>query len=116
MSGTAGHGRIQGKEWGLLVDRGRRLGFTFDGRRHSALAGDVIASALYAEGRTMLSRSFKYHRPRGVLTMAGHDVNAMVGVGNEPNVHADRHAVTDGAAVRSINRWGSLDYDALSVL
>ena len=48
---------------------------------HSGFEGDVIASALYAEGRTLLSRSFKYHRPRGVLTMAGQDANTMVQVG-----------------------------------
>ena len=53
------------------------LAFTFDGRLHSGFEGDVVASALYAQGRALLSRSFKYHRPRGVLTMAGHDANAL---------------------------------------
>ena len=57
-------------------------------------------------GRSLLSRSFKYHRPRGVLTMAGQDANTMVQVGAEPNVRGDRHAIADGMAVTSINRIG----------
>lgn len=109
-------GRIPGADWGLLIDRSRPLTFTFDGRLHNGYAGDVIASALYAEGRTLLSRSFKYHRPRGVLTMAGHDANTLVQVAEEPNVRADRYGLTNGVAVQSINRAWSLDRDPLSVM
>ncbi|MDP1908482.1 MAG: 2Fe-2S iron-sulfur cluster-binding protein, partial [Hyphomicrobium sp.] len=61
MSGGAG--RLEGADYGLLINRKRPLSFTFDGKLHSGFEGDVIASALYAEGRTLLSRSFKYHRP-----------------------------------------------------
>src|SRR6185295_4647373 len=89
----------------------RPISFTFDGRTVDGFAGDSIASALMAAGRSVLSRSFKYHRPRGVLTMAGLDANAMVQIGSEPNVRADRRAAADGLAVTSLNRLGSLDRD-----
>jgi sarcosine oxidase, subunit alpha len=69
-----------------------------------------------ASGRSLLSRSFKYHRPRGALTMAGHDVNAMVQVGAEPNVRGDRHPIEEGMAVASINRLGSLDSDRYAAI
>ena len=102
-------GRLEGSDWGLLIDRASPLAFAFDGRLHNGFAGDVIASALYAEGRRVLSRSFKYHRPRGVLTMAGHDANTIVQVADEPNVRADRYRLRDGIAVASVNRLGSVD-------
>ncbi|MDQ0395438.1 2Fe-2S iron-sulfur cluster-binding protein [Labrys monachus] len=108
--------RLAGPDWGLLIDPSRPVGFTFDGQRQTGFAGDVIASALMAGGRSLLSRSFKYHRPRGALTMAGHDVNAMVQVGPEPNVRGDRHPIEEGMAVTSINRLGSLDADRYAVL
>ncbi len=109
MSGSAN--RLQGAEWGLLIDRTKPLTFTFDDKLHNGYSGDSIASALYAEGRLLLSRSFKYHRPRGVLTMAGHEGNTLVQVAEEPNVRADRYALTNGIAVKSINYLGSLDRD-----
>ncbi|MFA5949700.1 MAG: 2Fe-2S iron-sulfur cluster-binding protein [Hyphomicrobium sp.] len=114
-TGHAGR-RLEGPGWGLLIDRSQPLTFTFDGRLHNAFAGDVVASALYAEGRRLISRSFKYHRPRAVLTMAGHDANTIVQVADEPNVRADRHPVCDSMAVSSVNRLGSLDRDYYSVL
>lgn len=118
---TTGHAnsasaRLDGPDWGLLIDRNQPLAFTFDGRLHMGFAGDVIASALYAEGRRVLSRSFKYHRPRGALTMTGHDANTIVQVADEPNVRADRYAVRDGIAVTSVNRLGSLDFDLLAAM
>src|SRR5665647_1326983 len=91
MSANAGNGRLEGPDYGLFIDSKRPLSFTFDGQLHSGFEGDVIASALYAQGRSLLSRSFKYHRPRGVLTMSGQDANTMVQVGAEPNVRADLH-------------------------
>ncbi|MCH8111471.1 MAG: (2Fe-2S)-binding protein, partial [Proteobacteria bacterium] len=103
-----GANRIAG---GSLVDYGKPLGFEFEGRPYEGLAGDSIASALAANGVWLLSRSFKYHRPRGVLTMAGHDGNTLVQVGNEPNVRADRHAISEGLAVKGQNYRGSLMND-----
>ena len=108
--------RLPGSDYGVLIDRTKPIRFTFDGRTIDGYEGDVIASALIAEGRHLLSRSFKYHRPRGALTMAGHDVNALFQVGAEPNVRGDRHPAQDGMVVTSINHAGSLDRDYLSVL
>ena len=103
--------RLDGTGWGLLVDRAKPVLFTFDGAAHQGFAGDTIASALLAQGRHVLSRSFKYHRPRGVLTMAGHDVNSLVQVGAEPNVRGDTHPIAPGMKVESVNRLGPLDRD-----
>jgi sarcosine oxidase, subunit alpha len=108
MSGAK---RLAGADWGLLIDHSKPVTFTFDDKLHNGFVGDTIASALYGEGRVLLSRSFKYHRPRGALTMAGHEANTLVQVAEEPNVRADRYALTNGIAVKSINYLGSLDYD-----
>jgi sarcosine oxidase, subunit alpha len=114
MSAASSNARLEGVDYGSFIDRSRPLSFTFDGRLYSGYEGDVIASALYAQGRVLVSRSFKYHRPRGVLTMSGQDVNAFVQVGSEPNARADQHLITDGLAVKSINRLGPLDHDLLA--
>lgn len=111
---SASTGRLEGADYGLFIDRRRPLSFTFDGELYSGYEGDVIASALYAQGRVLLSRSFKYHRPRGVLTMSGQDVNTFVQVGGEPNVRADQRVVSDGLAVKSVNHLGPLDHDLLA--
>ena len=96
---------------GSLIDRERPISFTFDGRAHSGFAGDTIASALMANGASVLSRSFKYHRPRGVLTACGQDANSLVQVGDEANVLADRRAIEPGMAVTAQNVFGSLEND-----
>lgn len=114
MSAAPPHNRIDKPGFGRFIDRSRPLTFTFDGRLHNGFAGDVIASALAAEGRKVLSRSFKYHRPRGALTMAGHDANCLVQIADDPHVRADRHRLTPGVAVRSLNWLGSLDRDWLA--
>ncbi|MDQ4127894.1 MAG: 2Fe-2S iron-sulfur cluster-binding protein, partial [Actinomycetota bacterium] len=58
-------------EW---IDRSRPLEFTFEGKKHAGFAGDTISSALWASGRRLMGRSFKYHRPRGIFSFADHDV------------------------------------------
>src|SRR5262245_44232546 len=72
-------------EW---IDRSRRLGFAFEGRSYTGFAGDTITSALLANGVRLLGRSFKYHRARGVYSLANHDVNALMeehsGAGGTP--------------------------------
>lgn len=108
---SSAHNRLSGPGFGLLINRAKPLTFTFDGKVFNGLEGDVIASALYASGRVLLSRSFKYHRPRGVLTMTGHDANTLVQVADEPNVRADLHRVSPGQAVKSVNWLLSLDRD-----
>ncbi|MBW8908518.1 MAG: (2Fe-2S)-binding protein, partial [Mesorhizobium sp.] len=75
--------------WGSRLDRARKIRFQFDGRVVEGFAGDTIASAMAGAGRWILSRSFKYHRPRGILTMAGQDANTLVQLPDEPNVRAD---------------------------
>jgi len=110
---VAGVNRIGG---GLLVDPDRPISFTFEGRSYTGLAGDTIASALAANDQWLLSRSFKYHRPRGILTMAGQDANTLVQLDGQPNVHADRHPIADGLRVRAQNVTGSLEGDRGFVL
>ena len=96
---------------GLLIDRNQPLTFSFDGKSYQGLQGDSIASALLANGRFLLSRSFKYHRPRGPLTMAGQDANTLIQLPHEPNVLADTHALEAGLQATGQNFNGSLDND-----
>lgn len=96
---------------GLLIDRERPLHFQFDGQACQGFAGDSIASALLGSGRWLLSRSFKYHRPRGPLSMAGQDANTLVQLPDEPNVLADLEAARDGQVVEGQNFNGSLAHD-----
>ncbi len=96
---------------GLLIDREQPVSFSFDGQTYQGLKGDSIASALLANGRWLLSRSFKYHRPRGPLTLAGQDANTLVQLPDEPNVLADLQPLAEGAAVTAQNVSGSLDND-----
>jgi sarcosine oxidase subunit alpha len=89
--------------------------FTFDGRRHTACGGDTVASALTADGVDVLSRSFKYHRPRGVLCASGRCPNCLVDIDGEPNVRACVTEVRPGMRVRSQNAWPSLGTDLVSL-
>ncbi len=96
---------------GLLIDRDRSVSFSFEGRRCQGYQGDTVASALAACDQWILSRSFKYHRPRGVLTMAGQDANTLVQLPGAPNVRADRLAISDGLEVMGQHYVGSLEKD-----
>jgi len=96
---------------GLLIDREQPLRFEFDGQACQGFAGDTIASALLGNGRWLLSRSFKYHRPRGPLSMAGQDANTLVQLPEEPNVLADLEAAREGQVVEGQNFNGSLAHD-----
>jgi len=96
---------------GSLLDRSRTIAFRFEGRGYEGFAGDTIASALAANDVWILSRSFKYHRPRGVLTMAGLDANTLVQVGDEPNVLADRRVLSEGLVATGQNYTGTLEHD-----
>ena len=94
-----------------LIDRDQPVEFSFEGRRHAGYRGDTIASALMADGEMMLSRSFKYHRPRGVLTGCGQDANTLVQIGDQTNVLADRRDIEPGMVVTAQNVFGGLDGD-----
>jgi sarcosine oxidase subunit alpha len=100
---------------GGLVDRSSSLPFTFDGRRYSGHAGDTLASALLANGQRLVGRSFKYHRPRGILTAGAAEPNALVTIGRggraEPNTRATMQELYAGLEAQSQNRWPSLDVD-----
>ena len=100
-------------EW---IDRTRSLPFTFEGRHYEGFAGDTITSALLGAGVMILGRSFKYHRPRGVLSYANHDVNAMFQVGDVPNVRGDVTPLTAGIDVLAVNTVGGLAADRASLI
>ena len=104
------------KPMGLLVDHEKTVNFEFDGKSYQGLQGDSIASALVANNRWLMSRSFKYHRARGPLTMAGQDANTLVQVGGEPNVLADKELAFMGQRVAGQNYSGSLVKDRDSIL
>ncbi len=99
---------------GEVIDRGESFNFTWNGVTFPAYAGDTIISALSACGLRIFSRSYKYHRPRGILTANHLDPSCMVQVGDEPNVRGAHRLVADGMDVRVQNAWPSLDFDVLS--
>ncbi|MBR0554778.1 sarcosine oxidase subunit alpha family protein [Ciceribacter sp. L1K23] len=104
---------------GGLVNRGRSFTFTFDGREMKGLEGDTLASALLANDQMLVGRSFKYHRPRGMVTAGSAEPNALVAIGEgartEPNTRATVAELYHGLVARSQNRWPSLKYDIGSV-
>ncbi|MGX1741180.1 glycine cleavage T C-terminal barrel domain-containing protein [Bosea sp. NPDC055353] len=104
------------KPYGTRIDRSAALTFTFEGRRFEGLSGDSVASALVASGQWLISRSFKYHRPRSILTMAGQDANTLVQLRDEPNVLADVQPLRDGLAASAQNVNGSLERDRDAIL
>lgn len=106
--------RLQNR--GSRLDRDKPLSFTFQGKRIDGYEGDTIASALAAAGRRVLSRSFKYRRPRGIVTMAGQDANTLVQLPDEPSVLADVHRITEGLKVTGQNFDISLDHDPGAVM
>ena len=108
--------RIEGKG---LIDRTSLRRFTFDGKGCSGFAGDTVASALLARGQHLVGRSFKYHRPRGIMTAGSEEPNALVTVGRgaaqAPNQRATMLELEDGLEVRSQNAWPSLGFDVMAV-
>jgi sarcosine oxidase subunit alpha len=96
---------------GEVIDRGAPLTFAWNGRNFPAYSGDTIASALAACGVRVFSRSFKYHRPRGLLAASYLDPGCMVQVGDEPNVRGAHRLVQAGMDVRSQDTWPSLTFD-----
>lgn len=104
---------------GGLIDRSRRLSFTFDGKPYQGYVGDTLASALLANGVRVFGRSFKYHRPRGVLGSGHEEPNALVelrsGGRHEPNLKATTVELYDGLEAKSQNRWPSLDFDIMAL-
>jgi sarcosine oxidase, subunit alpha len=101
---------------GGRIDRSRPLNFSFDGREYTGLAGDTLASALLANDVHLMARSFKYHRPRGVLAAGAEEPNALVTICRDsgrytPNVRATQIELYEGLEAHSQNRWPSLAFD-----
>jgi sarcosine oxidase subunit alpha len=89
--------------------------FSFDGRRVPFCEGDTVASALYASGVTVFSRSFKYHRPRGIYDAHGFGAEVLVTIDGAPNLLADRVHPRPGMDVRTQNAWPSVDFDLMAI-
>ena len=108
--------RVPGKG---LLDRTRTVTFTFDGVHYTGIQGDTLASALLANDVRLVGRSFKYHRPRGILTAGSEEPNALItigkGAGQDPNQRATVQEIFPGMTATSQNRWPSLGFDLLSV-
>ena len=107
----AGHGRLSPSN---------AISFTFDGKRLDALEGDTLASALLANGIQLMGRSFKYHRPRGILAAGSEEPNALMDIARDngrrqPNVRAGVQEVFDGMMAESQNRYPSLAFDVGAV-
>ena len=99
-------------EW---IDRSRPVAFRFEGATYSGFRGDVLTSALWANNVRILGRSFKYHRPRGIYSLANHDVNVMVEDGRRTNLRGDVLPIEQGLDVTAVNTVGGLFGDRLRV-
>jgi methylglutamate dehydrogenase subunit C len=101
------------------IDRSNRITFTFDGKTLAGFEGDTLASALLANGKTLLGRSFKYHRPRGVIAAGLEEPNALFTTGvngrTEPNTIGPATELVSGLTARSQNAWPSLNFDVMAV-
>ncbi len=104
---------------GGLIDRSKPVRFSYDGHSYQGFEGDTLASALIANDIRVMARSFKYHRPRGVMTAGSEEPNALVtlgqGAGQEPNLRATMIELYDGLAARSQNCWPSVNFDLLAL-
>ncbi len=100
---------------GRLIDRSKPVKFTFNGKSFTGFAGDTLASALLANDQMLVGRSFKYHRPRGIVASGAEEPNALLGLGSgdrfEPNQRATTTELFDGLESASQNHWPSLEYD-----
>ncbi|MEL6336983.1 MAG: sarcosine oxidase subunit alpha family protein [Pseudomonadota bacterium] len=104
---------------GRLIDRSKTRRFTFDGQEMAGFEGDTLAAALLANGQRLVGRSFKYHRPRGIIASGAEEPNALLGIGQggpkgprfEPNQRATAVELTEGLAAISQNNWPSLEND-----
>ncbi len=108
--------RVSGKGF---IDRGKPVSFTFDGHSYTGFEGDTLASALLANDIRMIGRSFKYHRPRGLLSAGSEEPNGLVtlgtGAGQEPNQRATMVELHNGLTARSQNAWPSLGFDLMAI-
>src|SRR3989304_7167878 len=103
---------------GGLIDRSKTVRFSFDGKQLAGYQGDTLASALLANGHPLVGRSFKYHRPRGILPAGSEEPSALVelrtAARREPNTRATTIELYDGLDAASQNRFPSLKFDVLA--
>jgi len=113
-------GTWRSQSGGNGIDRSRPLGFCFDGRPYQGFAGDTLASALLANGVRIIGRSFKWHRPRGLLGSGCEEPNAIVEVGEGahlvPNCKATQIELFEGLTAHSVNCWPSARFDIFAAL
>jgi sarcosine oxidase, subunit alpha len=107
-------------EKGGRIDRSRTVSFSFDGATYRGFAGDTLASALLANGVMLFGRSFKYHRPRGLIAAGSEEPNALISVTRgpgrfTPNLRATGVEIYDGLHAVSQNRWPSLKHDVVAI-
>lgn len=100
---------------GRLIDRSKPVSFSFNGKTMRGFAGDTVASALLANDQMLMGRSFKYHRPRGVVASGAEEPNALLGLGKggsfEPNARATTTELFEGLEAETQNHWPSLEFD-----
>ena len=99
-----------------LIDRSRTVEIEFNGRPVQAYEGDTVGSALYASGVRIFSRSFKFHRVRGMLCVSGNCPNCLMTVDGVPNVRVCVRRVEEGMKVKGQNAWPGLERDLFSVI
>ena len=97
------------------IDRSKPVTFSFDGWTVTGYEGDTLASAAFAAGKRVFSRSFKYHRPRGLFCCSGHCPNCMMTVDGVPNVRTCVEPIREGAVTKAQNVLGGLDFDLMSI-
>ena len=106
-------------ESGGRIDRQQRINFTWDGRSLKGFAGDSLASALLARNEKVLGRSFKYHRPRGIMSAGVEESGAMVTIGHgarrDPNVKATMQELYQGLVANGQNAWPNVRHDVGAV-
>ena len=99
--------RIQ--DLGLRLNRSKKIDFTFNGQRFSGFEGDTLASALLADNRLLINRSWKYHRPRGILTAGIEEPNALAqietGSNLIPNAKIPEVELYQGLTAEAVNQW-----------
>ncbi len=106
---------------GGRIDRSKPLTFTYNGKQYKGFQGDTLASAMLANGVNVVSRSFKYSRPRGIVAAGAEEPNAILQLGateatQVPNVRATQQELFNGLVSQSTNGWPNVDTDVMSVL
>ena len=100
---------------GGRIDRNKPINFMFNGQKYQGFEGDTLASALLANDVHLVGRSFKYHRPRGILTAGSEEPNALIQLGigarTEPNIRATEIEIYEGLEAASQNCWPSVNFD-----